>query len=81
MCTCDICSRHKRMNEILQKLDPEDQEWLKATMDYLLDVEADAAYHKAVLDGSMPNSEQILKQALHNLYVQRANNDPVVREA
>lgn len=69
------------MNEIMSKLDPEDREWLQTMMGYLLDIEADVEYHKAILNGALPSSEEILKKALHKLYAIRANNDPVVREA
>lgn len=62
MCECEVCTRLKHYNEIGV---PEE------VVDYILELEMDRDYMKAIFDGSWPSGKQLLERALEKYNGQR----------
>jgi hypothetical protein len=65
-CDCKICKRGREFYRIVKALKkyPLIVEYLKTMYDYLLNIEEDMDYYRAILDGSWPTSVGILQTAL-----------------
>lgn len=55
MCGCEICKRHRAWKE---RGVPDD------IIDYILDLELDLDFWKAIKDGNWPNGKEVLLRAL-----------------
>lgn len=67
-CACEIC-QHMRAFEIhMQEItNPEAAEFFKALYNRFIDSEFDLDYYKAIFNGSWPDAEEILQQALDKI--------------
>lgn len=54
-CNCEYCERLRYFKELGMSED---------VMNYIMDLEMDVEYYKAILTGSWPSGEMVLKEAL-----------------
>lgn len=66
-CKCKLCETGKRLKSIWQKLDLEDSLFINQFAAEYLHVSSDLDYYKSIMDGSWPNSEEILAKALSKI--------------
>lgn len=57
-CECEVCTRIRYYREVGVPSD---------IIDYILDVEMDRDYYKAILDGSWPMAKRLLQEAIDKI--------------
>src|SRR5665213_1877607 len=65
-CSCQFCIDYKRFKQVLPLIPVEHREWFESIFDNLWHAQEELSYKKAVLDGSWPDSVEILSHHLAN---------------
>ncbi len=73
-CTCQFCIDYKRFKEVLPTIPAEHREWFESVFDGRWNAEEELSYKKAILDGTWPDSVEILSHHLANAI---KRNEPV----
>ena len=64
ICQCDVCTTSRKRQARVDALPKEHQEYFNTMLDYILELESDNDYYKAVLSGQWPSADAVLKPAL-----------------
>lgn len=59
-CNCELCVRNRGISEEIERLPEANREYFRVLLDGLLETEADLDYYKAIVDGSWPDSDEII---------------------
>jgi hypothetical protein len=76
-CQCKFCIDYKRFKHVLPLIPLEHREWFESVFDSRWNAEEELSYKAAVLDGSWPDSVEILSHHLENARRLRAVEEPV----
>lgn len=61
MCDCLVCQYSKKVKANLEGLPLEKRQFFEDMYDILLNIEMDRDCYKAILDGTWPNADEVLK--------------------
>jgi hypothetical protein len=61
MCDCKLCVRNKSVQLAIERLPDDRQQFFSDFFEYVIGVETDLGYYKAIVDGSWPNADEIIK--------------------
>jgi hypothetical protein len=73
-CACNLCKRSSEFFNRIASLPANMQEYLRAVFDTMLDLEFSDDYYRAVFDGSWPDAETVLEQALTRIRAKKNVN-------
>lgn len=78
ICQCKLCQTIRGRFARVDLLSKEHQEYFNTILDYILELESDNDYYKAVLSGQWPSADAVLKPALDKWNVNtRTKNDNI----
>ena len=64
LCQCDLCTTHRIINKYIPK---KEREVVKECFERLMNRAADGDYYSAIIDGSWPSAEEILRNSLKRI--------------
>ncbi len=62
-CNCKICVQGREFRRIVSQLPPLDQEWMDEFYEEYCNSGLDANVNEAIIDGTWPNADEIIKFA------------------
>ena len=72
-CECQFCKDSARLRIVEPLIPEEHRQWFVGMCEAFWHVDEEYGYKKAILDGSSPDSVEILERALHRAKAKRAN--------
>lgn len=60
-CQCKLCSRTREFRTKLEAVPEQEREFWSNMYEYLCETEADRDYYKAVVEGTWPTADEVIK--------------------
>lgn len=61
-CNCRICLRSHRFKEALEKVPDQEKQFFRDLFSDLYSVEMDRDYYRAIVEGSWPTADEIIRK-------------------
>jgi len=79
-CECKVCQNGRMFRHKVEQLPEEQRGFFESVYDDLMEKEMDLDYKRAILDGSWPQSVEILEKALVNAKAKQQEREQKEKE-